>query len=308
MHQQENKEVVYPIVHVEIDGIKTHALLDTGAGSSYASTKLINLLNKKPKGTATKRIDMMHGSSTTDGEIYSAILGAIDGKFDMNIDLTKVHKPQLLTLENPNYPSLLSKYSHLKGVKIEENDARPQIPIHVMLGASEYATVKTSTAQRVGKPGQPVAEKTLLGWTLMSPGREDVGSPMLLTQSALTDYEQLCILDVLGLADTHENDQQAVYVEFKEQLERNPEGWYETGLPWKGGHPALPTNEAGSKRRLEQLIRKLERNDQYEEYNNIIRGQLQEGIVEPAPEVPTGTEFYIPHKGVNRENAESTKL
>ena len=45
-HQPENKEVVYPIILVEIDGIKTHALLDTGAGSSYASNKLINLLNK----------------------------------------------------------------------------------------------------------------------------------------------------------------------------------------------------------------------------------------------------------------------
>ena len=35
-HQPDNKEVVYPIVLVEIDGVKTHALLDTGAGSSYA--------------------------------------------------------------------------------------------------------------------------------------------------------------------------------------------------------------------------------------------------------------------------------
>ena len=53
-HQPENKEVVYPIILVEIDGIKTHALLDTGAGSSYASNKLINLLNKRPKETLTK--------------------------------------------------------------------------------------------------------------------------------------------------------------------------------------------------------------------------------------------------------------
>ena len=169
-----------------------------------------------------------------------------------------------------------------------------------MLGPSEYATIKTSTVQRVGKPGQPVAEKTLLGWTLMSPGREDV-SPMLLTQSALTDYEQLCALDVLGLADTHEDDQQAVYEELKEQLERNPAGWYETKLPWKGNHPTLPTNEAGSKRWLDQLIHKLERNGQYEEYDSIIQNQLQEGIVEPAPETPTGKEFYILQKGVTRK-------
>ena len=36
---------------------------------------------------------MMLGSSSTNVEIYSANLGAVDGKFDMNIELTKVHKP-----------------------------------------------------------------------------------------------------------------------------------------------------------------------------------------------------------------------
>ena len=78
-------------------------------------------------------------------------------------------------------------------------------------------------------------------------------------------------------------------------------------MPWKVNHPTLPTNEAGSKKRLE-LVRKLERNGQYEEYDSIIQEQPTEGIVEPAPEVATGREFYIPHKGVTRENAKSTKL
>ncbi|KAL9977929.1 hypothetical protein ACROYT_G015393 [Oculina patagonica] len=122
----------------------------------------------------------MLGSSTSKVEIYSATHGAVDGNFDINIELTKVHKPQLLTLNNQNYATLLSKYSQLKGVKIEDNDTRPQIPIHIVLGASAYATIKKSTTQRVEQPGQPVAEKTLLQWTLMSPGREDIGIPCLL--------------------------------------------------------------------------------------------------------------------------------
>ena len=91
----------------------------------------------------------------------------------------------------------------------------------MVLGASEYASTKTTTYQRVGKSGQPVTEKTLVGWTLMSPGREGTGSPILLTQSAPTDYE-LCDLEKNGLANTHENDQQVNYEEFKEKLERNP--------------------------------------------------------------------------------------
>lgn len=120
----------------------------------------------------------------------------------------------------------------------------------------------------------------------MSSGREDVISPVLLMQSALVDFEQLCSLDVLGLADSHKNDQLEVYEEFKEQLERSPAGWYKTRLQWKVNHPTLPTNETGSKRRIEQLVWKLEQNGQYEEYNSIIQDQLK-GIVEPAPEVPT---------------------
>ena len=78
----------------------------------------------------------------------------------------------------------------------------------------------------------------------MSPGREDVGSPILLTQSTSSDCGHLCVLDVLGLSDVDVDDQQMVYKEFKDQLERNPAGWYETKLPWKANQPGLPTNEA----------------------------------------------------------------
>ncbi len=122
----------------------------------------------------------------------------------------------------------------------------------------------------------------------MSPGREDVTSPLLLTRSVATDYEQLCSLDVLGLADKPENDQETVYQEFKEQLQQNKAGWYESKLPWKANHPALPTNEAGSRRRLQQLVKRLERDGNYERYDSIIQEHLQSGVIESAPKKPTG--------------------
>ena len=52
-------EVVYPVVLVEVDGIRCRALLDTGAGSSYASETLINKLNRKPDRKEQKRMKMM---------------------------------------------------------------------------------------------------------------------------------------------------------------------------------------------------------------------------------------------------------
>ena len=38
---REDQQVIYPTVFVEINGVKAHAILDTGAGSSYVSAKLI---------------------------------------------------------------------------------------------------------------------------------------------------------------------------------------------------------------------------------------------------------------------------
>ena len=45
-----------------------------------------------------------------------------------------------------------------------------------------------------------------------------------------------------------------------------------------------------------------------DDYGAIIHDQLKEGIMEKAEMAAAGTEFYIPHKAVVRENDESTKL
>ena len=131
---------------------------------------------------------------------------------------------------------------------------------------------------------------------------------MLLTQTSQSDYENLCRLDVLGLRDVTDHDQSIVFDEFKERLTRSPEGWYETTLPWKANHPPLPLNKDGSLKRLHSLNRKLQREGLTEEYDAIIKEQLAEGVIEKAPPVSQSKEFYIPHKGVVRKTAETTKM
>ena len=108
--------------------------------------------------------------------------------------------------------------------------------------------------------------------------------------------------------DTAEHDQSEVYREFKEQLQRSPEGWYTTSLPWKGNHPPLPTNEKGSLRRLTALQNRLLKKGLFEQYDAIIEDQKVQGIVEEAPAKPENRESYILHQEVVREAATSTKL
>ena len=51
----------YQVLAIEVEGVKCRALIDTGAGSSYASSNLINKINKKPIRRESKRIEtLMH--------------------------------------------------------------------------------------------------------------------------------------------------------------------------------------------------------------------------------------------------------
>ena len=94
--------VIHPIVVVNVNGIKCRALLDTGAGSSYISSTLINLLKKQPSQTEYRRIDMMMASTTQKIEIYDINVADAHGKFEMKTQASKVDKSVLLSVPNPD--------------------------------------------------------------------------------------------------------------------------------------------------------------------------------------------------------------
>ena len=305
-----NARVTYPFVVVEVEGVKCRALLDTGAGSSYASAALLNRISTRKRTKEVRKIEMLLGTSTREVELVTIEIGDVNGKFAMPVEVTKVDKGELLFIDNPNYEETIAKNPHLSGVVMNDQDKKSRLPVHLILGAGEYAKLKTESAPKIGEPGEPVAELTKFGWIIMSPGKEPLDiTNMLLTQTSHVDYEELCRLDVLGLSDTPTNDQRNVYTEFQEQLTRDEKGWYENGLPWCGNHPVLPNNREGSLRRLASLNRKLKRQNLTSAYEEIIEEQREAGMVEKADGHCVGDrEFYIPHKPVVRATAESTKL
>ena len=117
----------------------------------------------------------------------------------MTVEVTKVDKGKLVSLNNPKYSELAQRYPHLKDVVMEDNDTEEQLPVHLILGAGEYAKLKTSAPAKIGTPGEPVAELTQCSWTIMSPGKESINeSSLLLTQTSHVEDEKLCRLRCPG--------------------------------------------------------------------------------------------------------------
>ena len=104
--------------------------------------------------------------------------------------------------------------------------------------------------------------------------------------------------------------QSDVLSSFKESVKRGVDGRYEVSMPWIPGSFLSSMNEQPSRRRLIRVEKKLSQNPKLrEEYGKIVREQLEEGIVEVAPNMPTADRtFYMPHKPVVRESVSRTKV
>ena len=80
-------------------------------------------------------------------------------------------------------------------------------------------------------------------------------------------------------------------------------------LFWKEKHPPLDTNKAGSLGRINSLLINLKCSGEFSTYNDIIKDQQENGIVEKVDEKSRcQNSEYMPHKAVVREAAQRRKV
>ena len=106
---------------------------------------------------------MMLGSVNKIISIHNLSISNLEEDFQLRAEVTKVDRKTLLTLKNPRYQEILAKFPHLTGVKMHDDDEKPKQPVHLTLGASEYARIKNETKLKTGFSNEPVAELTKFG-------------------------------------------------------------------------------------------------------------------------------------------------
>ena len=95
-------KLIYPAVVVKAGGVMCRALLDTGAGSSYASADL-DCLNSKPERREFRNIEMRMQTSNKIIAIHKVQVTDVNGTFLRNTEVTRVQRSNLLSLPNPRY-------------------------------------------------------------------------------------------------------------------------------------------------------------------------------------------------------------
>lgn len=193
-----------------------------------------------------------------------------------------------------------------------------QLEVDMLIGLDHYWKLVTGKVIREGDG--PVAIQTRLGWVLSGPVPDllceitcNLVSTQLLNVDAYVPEKSLddklkrfWDLESLGV----NQDVPDVYVQFERQISMKG-GRYEVALPWKESHGTLPSNYELSLKRLTGLLRRLRQSPEvFQQYDKVIRDQLDKGIVEIVNEtkIQNGVVHYLPHDPVVRSDKSTTKL
>ena len=83
--------------------------------------------------------------------------------------------------------------------------------------------------------------------------------------------------------------------------------WYEATLPWKGNHPPLPNNKAGTLQQSGSLVQRLQKSGKLDEYDEIMQGSGGRGRVSSSRKrVLLASQGH--HKGEHANNKDANSL
>ncbi|XP_068742363.1 uncharacterized protein [Montipora capricornis] len=217
-----------------------------------------------------------------------------------------------------------SSYEHLRDLPLADRAGGGVLAVSILVGADYYWSSVEGTLVR-GAPWEPVALATKLGFVLSGPTMvmcDNVhantvnltATHVLKVESSVINHDDLAAeltkfwdYESFGIHD----DNATLYDKFVNEVEF-VEGRYQVRLPFKEDHDLLPDNFALCKSRLVSLLRRLSvKPDVSRQYNDVIREQLKQGIIEPVDQGTTdgvGKVHYIPHHEVIRVDKETIKL
>ncbi|XP_065094204.1 uncharacterized protein LOC135714762 [Ochlerotatus camptorhynchus] len=284
VHQAQTSEVLFRIVPVLLHGpskvVRTYAFIDDGSELTLMEDSLAEELGVKgPRSPlclkwtgGTKRVE----NASQKVEVQISAIGNTSKPHRMS----NVHTIQNLQLRPQTlvYSELLQRFQHLGGLPVESYS---NICPRILIGL-DHTSLGHAMKSREGKPYEPIAVKTRLGWivygscsrTQQQPSYVNVHTIKVCECNLESDenlhaaMKNYFTLDSLGVVKPEKvlrstEDQRAM--EMLEKLTIPKEGRYESGLLWKYDNVRFPCSKGMAFRRWQCLDRRMQRDKEFSE-------------------------------------------
>ena len=300
--------------------LKVNALLDDGSTKSYINADVAAELGLQGK-TEKVMVNVLNGQvETFESKPVEFQLESMNGSVNMTVNAYTANRVTG-DMRVFDWNKCKSRWPYLKNIDFPHSTKREIVDLLIGL---DCAYLHSTLEEVRGKPSEPIARLTPLGWTCVgNPGQRD-GS-MLQTNFASTFF----VKDQSSLETLNANLKK--FWEFEEEpLMHEPpvirleeklalqtaehsinyeNQMYRVGVPWKERQPVLPNNYDMALRRLENTEKRLKRSpDIADSYSKCIEQYIEKGYVRKIMEhEKSKSKWYLPHFPVIRLDKETTK-
>lgn len=299
--------------------LKVNALLDDASTKTYVNADVAAELGLQGHPQRVN-VSVLNGQvETFETTPIECVLESLDGKSYRITAFTTNRVTGNMNVIDWNTHA--KEWSHLKGLKFHQLGTRPIVDLLIGL---DCVDLHYSFKDIRGKPGQPIARLTPLGWTCVG-ALNDVHQVNPKTHFVRTYFvsDKITVEDVNSvLRQFWEIDSSGVEslpvltIEEKmamEEAERSikfSNGQYQVSIPWKHNKLSLPDNYKMALQRLQNLEKRLVKIPEVATaYSEIIEKYLEKGYVRKiglCEEQPT-IKWYLPHFAVVRTDRVTTK-
>ncbi|XP_065174407.1 uncharacterized protein LOC135804458 [Sycon ciliatum] len=294
-----------------------NAILDDGSTRSYVNSDVAAELGVQGQQPERMSVHTLNGHKEVFLTTPVALeLQSLDGRLRTDVELYTTKKV-VGDFSVIDWQQQGRKWEHLQGVQFPPLSLCRSSTIDVLLGL-DHADLHVSLRDIPGKPGEPVARLTPLGWTCVAPSAVARHTGVGITLHGVQMHEPLDRLlrkfweleDVPAETETviSADDQQVVSMT-KATMSRIDQR-YEVGVPWRKKPPDLAENYDMALRRLESTERRLAKQPEVSTaYRTTIKQYEAKGYVRRVPvgenSVPR---WLLAHFPVVRMGKSTTKV
>ncbi|MCU7929154.1 MAG: DUF1759 domain-containing protein, partial [Candidatus Thiodiazotropha sp. (ex Dulcina madagascariensis)] len=258
-----------PVILINGDrSLRVNALLDDASTKTYVNADAAAELGLQGR-TERVKVSVLNGQvETFETKPIDVTLQSVTGNVSMKINAYTVNK---VTGNMPvvDWNRYKKQWPHLRNIDFPSSPRRPIVDVLIGL---DSADLLYAIEERRGKPGDPIARLTPLGWTC-------VGSPGSYYESTLktnfaytyflreqSEIEQVNrILKKFWEIEDVSSQQDMPIVRIEEQMALKKveksiiyeNQMYRVSIPWKTKEPALTNNYEMALRRLENTEKRL---------------------------------------------------
>ncbi|XP_063367679.1 uncharacterized protein LOC134656091 [Cydia amplana] len=326
-------KVLLKVVPIKIRGpngvFMTSAFLDDGSSISLISKSLAERAGLRGR-TETMRVSGAWKDSDLECTytVVSIDVSSLNGSETFNVNLRAVDN---LEIPEQDFRSIdCNKFAHLQKLKDKWSPNVISCNPEVLIGQDNYDLIMPLEICK-GKPLEPFATRTVLGWSVHGKTRAPHGRGPRAAHNLLLAAADCCpsahddalrdlheevrryfSIDSLGVCNKPRQNSDDVRA--LAQLDRTTtfaDGRWQVGLPWRDENSVMPDSYPNALNRLKGVEKKMAANSEYaqrytDRVNHLFQNDFAREVIDPRSASPHT--WYLPHHAVDNLNKKKLRL